>query len=165
MNNPVRKLSIRRATIADAGALTEFNLAMALETENKRLVSDTVTEGVERVITDSRLGFYLIAEHDHEIVGSLMITFEWSDWRNGMFWWIQSVYILPEWRRKGVFRRLYEHISKESQTDVDVCGLRLYVEQKNEKAKRTYEALGMDETDYKMFEKLKSGIKHFETTA
>jgi ribosomal protein S18 acetylase RimI-like enzyme len=136
----------------DACALTEFNLAMAWETENKRLDRALVTAGVNRLIENSANGFYMVAESEGQVVAGLMVTYEWSDWRNGTFWWIQSVYVQPSHRRRGIFTRLYRAVESMAAERADVCGLRLYVEQHNAAAQATYRGLGMDETHYDMYE-------------
>ena len=112
----------------------------------------TVTAGVQGLVDNPTAGFYLVAEWEGTLAGALMVTFEWSDWRNGHFWWIQSVYVPPEFLRHGVFTRLYEAVRTMGQSRADVCGLRLYVEQDNAVAQKTYESLGMDETHYDMYE-------------
>ncbi|MDZ7686539.1 MAG: GNAT family N-acetyltransferase [Gammaproteobacteria bacterium] len=145
---------IRSATSADVDTLAAFNIAMALETEDKHLPEDTIRPGVQRFIDNSDLGFYLLAEREGEVAGCLAITFEWSDWRNGLFWWIQSVYIHPDHRRAGVFRQLYSRVTELAAGDSDVCGIRLYVEKDNARAQQTYTSLGMSETDYRLFEAL-----------
>ncbi|MEJ6593501.1 MAG: GNAT family N-acetyltransferase [SAR86 cluster bacterium] len=142
----------RRATPADVAAIAAFNQAMAQETENKTLPTGTILAGVERMISDPSLGFYLVAEADGGPVGCLGITFEWSDWRNGLFWWIQSVYIDPSYRRQGVFGGLYAHVTELAKNATDVCGIRLYVEHDNTNAQQTYLSLGMVETHYKLLE-------------
>ncbi|HPG39945.1 MAG TPA: N-acetyltransferase [bacterium] len=149
MNNPV---NIRRAEKADAEILVNFNLAMALETENKILRRDEAWSGVLNLLQTPQNGFYLVAENDWEITGALLITFEWSDWRNGMFWWLQSVYVKPEYRQKGIFKSLYTHVKKLAGEQKDVCGLRLYVHANNISAQQTYRKLGMQKTAYSIFE-------------
>lgn len=136
----------------DVAALTEFNIAMARETENRKLDRDVVTAGVLGLIGDPSRGFYMVAEVNGVVVAGLMVTFEWSDWRNGTFWWIQSVYVLPACRRQGVFTRLYRSVEAMAAERNNVCGLRLYVEQNNAAAQATYRGLGMDETHYDMYE-------------
>lgn len=148
------EIKIRIAKAADADSLIEFNQAMALETEGKRLDSKFLRAGVEAVFTDERKGFYVVAETNGEIVGGLMITYEWSDWRNGWFWWIQSVYILPNSRARGVYRKLYEFVKTEAVRRKDVCGFRLYVERENVSAQKVYEKLAMGESHYLMFEEM-----------
>ncbi len=144
--------TVRRATLDDAATIAGFNAAMALETEDKVLPPETIGAGVRRFLSDEALGFYLVAEREGAVVGCLGITFEWSDWRNGLFWWIQSVYIEPDSRRLGVFRQLYDHVNELARQEDDVCGLRLYVEKDNVRAQQTYANLGMTETDYRLFE-------------
>jgi len=148
------QIHIREATPDDAQRIADFNREMAFETEGARLDPDTALAGTCRMIQDRSLGFYLIGEYEREIAGLLMITTEWSDWRNGVFWWIQSVYVHPGWRRKGVYRRLYEEVKKLAKSNPDVCGYRLYVERENTTAQSTYRSVGMTETHYKMYEEL-----------
>jgi len=146
-------MQIREATNNDIKYLVEFNAAMAFETEQKQLQTDILTNGVKAVLHSPEKGKYFIAEIDGEVAGQLLITSEWSDWRNGFFWWIQSVYVKPEYRRKGVFRALYQYVEKLAEQTIDVCGLRLYVEKENHRAQQTYEDLGMLKTHYLLFEK------------
>ena len=143
---------VRVATAGDSDAFVRFNRAMALETENKKLPEGTVTSGVQSVFDNPARGFYVVAESSGEIVAALMVTFEWSDWRNADFWWIQSVYVTPEYRRKGIYRKLYEFVRERARADGGVCGFRLYVEKKNVSAQRVYESLGMSKSDYLMYE-------------
>jgi len=143
---------IRIAEPADADSLIEFNQAMALETEGKQLDAQILGGGVKAVFGDDKKGFYVVAESDEKIGGGLMITFEWSDWRNAWFWWIQSVYITPEFRGQGVYRRLYEFVVGEAKMRGDVCGFRLYVEKENTRARKVYEKLGMESSHYLMYE-------------
>ncbi|HLM60782.1 MAG TPA: GNAT family N-acetyltransferase [Pyrinomonadaceae bacterium] len=143
---------IRTAKAKDAASLIEFNQAMALETEGKQLDSHVLESGVKAVFQDEKKGFYVVAENDGNIVGGLMITFEWSDWRNSWFWWIQSVYILPEFRGRGIYRSLYEFVVNKAKEKGDVCGFRLYVEKENTRARNVYEKLGMEASHYLMFE-------------
>jgi GNAT superfamily N-acetyltransferase len=147
-------MNIRLAQKTDAPALVEFNQAMALETEGKRLDSAILTGGVEAVFEDSKKGFYVVAEYENEIIGGLMVTFEWSDWRNAWFWWIQSVYILPDARGRGIYRSLYEFVKQKAEEAGNVCGFRLYVEKENARARKVYEKLGMDESHYLMYEEM-----------
>ncbi|MGI9036365.1 MAG: GNAT family N-acetyltransferase [Pyrinomonadaceae bacterium] len=144
----------RVATMADTNSLVEFNQAMAFETERKYLDAQVLQSGVEAVLRDERKGFYAVAESEGKIVGGLMVTFEWSDWRDKWFWWIQSVYVLPEKRGRGVYRRLYEFVKHQAQMRRDVCGFRLYVERENAAAQGVYEKLGMAESHYLMFEEM-----------
>jgi len=146
------EISIRGATASDIEILAEFNSAMALETEQKVLQPELIRSGVNALFEDPQLGFYTVVTVDHQVVGALMITTEWSDWRNGLFWWIQSVYVKPAYRRTGVFSRLYQYIRDQAAGRPDVCGLRLYVEKENLRAQQTYLKMGMKQTDYRLFE-------------
>jgi ribosomal protein S18 acetylase RimI-like enzyme len=146
------EISVRIARPADAAALVEFNRAMAWETERKALALDIVRAGVNGLLCNPTQGFYVVAEAGGELAGSLMITFEWSDWRNAIYWWIQSVYIRPEFRRQGIYRRLYGFVKQRAKAEGGVCGFRLYVEKENAGAQKTYAALGMAESHYVMFE-------------
>jgi len=146
---------IRIAKFEDAASLVEFNQAMALETEGRRLDAQLLKSGVEGVFRDENKGFYVVAESDGgAIAGGLMVTFEWSDWRDAWFWWIQSVYIMPESRGQGIYRRLYNFVKEKAKERDDVCGFRLYVETENERAQRVYEKLGMQKSHYLMFEEM-----------
>lgn len=145
-------MEIRTANINDAASLVIFNQAMALETEGKRLESDTLKNGVEAVFDDDKKGFYVVAENDGVIVSGLMVTYEWSDWRNRWFWWIQSVYVAPNYRGKGVYRQLYDYVLEKAVEKNDVCGVRLYVEKGNHHAQKVYEKTGMEQSHYLMYE-------------
>jgi len=142
---------IRNAVPSDASSIIDFQLKMAWETENMRLNPETVTKGVEAVFSDPSKGSYYVAETAGKVVASLLITFEWSDWRNCNVWWFQSVYVLPEYRRQGVFRKMYSHIKALAHKQ-DIAGLRLYVETGNSRAQKTYEALGMSSEHYAFYE-------------
>ena len=155
-----REIIVRLAGAGDADVLVAFNRAMALETEGKALREETASRGVAGLFANPSLGFYVVAEAGGEVVGSLMITTEWSDWRNGSFWWVQSVYVRPDSRRQGVYRRLYRFVGDMAAEDPDVCGFRLYVERENSTARQAYRALGMEETGYVMFEDLKDGVDY-----
>ncbi len=144
-------ITIRRATVNDAPAIISFQQAMAMETEGMELKTDVITGGVNAVFTDSTKGQYFVAEDQGAVVASLMITYEWSDWRNANIWWFQSVYVIPEYRRKGIFRMMYDHIKKEGM-ESGIAGLRLYVESENVRAQKTYEAMGMNGSHYRTFE-------------
>jgi ribosomal protein S18 acetylase RimI-like enzyme len=163
MTTDAAEITIRRADERDVDALVEFNRAMARETEAKELDAAILRAGVRRLLKEPRYGFYLVAERrvsdddkeaTTEVVGSLMVTYEWSDWRDGLFWWVQSVYVSPSLRRRGVYRRLYQHVKELAAGDASVRGFRLYVERENVVAQRTYEQLGMEETHYKLYEEL-----------
>jgi len=162
---PAHRALIRNATAADAGALAEFNRRMALETEGLSLPPPVVLSGVKAVFEDPARGFYVVAETPRGLVAALMITREWSDWRDGELWWIQSVYVRPSFRRRGVYRSLYRHITDCAERARYVRGLRLYVERDNRIAQQTYAALGMRETRYKVFEHLKSGRRFVHHSA
>lgn len=143
---------IRPARPEDLDTLVEFNAAMALETEQLSLDRIRLREGIAQLLADAAKGQYRVAEREGTVVGALMLTREWSDWRCGDWWWIQSVYVRPEARRDGVFRALYESVEGEARARADVCGLRLYVERDNARAQATYAALGMEQTHCQMFE-------------
>ena len=145
-------MQIRTARNDDVDALVEFNQAMALETEGKRLDTDILRAGVSAVFADARKGFYVVVEQDGLVAAGLMVTTEWSDWRNGWFWWIQSVYVRPEHRGGGLYGRMYEFVKARAAEAGNVCGFRLYVEKENERAQRVYEKLGMERTYYLMYE-------------
>lgn len=144
--------SVRSARGGDLERLVSFNRAMALETEGKDLPVDVLERGMGRVLADRLRGRYFVAELGGEVVGGLMLTLEWSDWRDGWFWWIQSVYVEPSNRRRGVYRALYEHVLDQARAEEDVCGVRLYVEESNEPARAVYERLGMTPTSYRLYE-------------
>ncbi|MHC8598144.1 GNAT family N-acetyltransferase [Arenicellales bacterium IMCC55707] len=145
---------IRSAGPDDISDIAQFNIAMAQETEERQLDPETIQSGVSGVIQNHAHGFYLIAERDQVAVGSLLITFEWSDWRNGTLWWIQSVYVKPEHRRTGVFKALYDTVIARAQAAKSVRGIRLYVEQENLDAQSVYQKLSMKKTPYQMFERM-----------
>lgn len=145
-------ISIRRAAVADADRIVAFNKALAAESEGKTLDAKTITAGVRQALADAARSLYFVAEIGGEVVGQTMVTFEWSDWRNAYFWWIQSVYVDSRFRRRGVFRALHEHVRREAHSRRDVCGLRLYVHHNNHRAMKTYAQLGMPQCDYHMCE-------------
>jgi len=144
-------IAIRKAILPDAQSIIDFQLKMAWETEEMKLNRETVTKGVNAVFDDRSRGEYFVAENDGQIIASLLITYEWSDWRNCNVWWFQSVYVVPEFRRQGLFRKMYNHI-KQLAEEQDIAGLRLYVETKNTRAHKTYEALGMSSEHYSFYE-------------
>ena len=148
------EFEIRLADGGDAEIIAAGNRAMARETEHKDLDAGVVAAGVRNLMRHPEYGFYLVAERDGAFAGNLLITPEWSDWRNGVFWWVQSVYVRPEFRRRGVYRRLYAHVKQLAAERGNVCGFRLYVEKKNAAAQRAYESMGMRETCYVMYEEL-----------
>ncbi len=143
---------IRPARLEDTTRIAKFNDLLAQETEGKSLDPARLGPGVEALLAQPEHGRYFVADIADEVVGQLMITFEWSDWRNGVFWWIQSVYVAPEARRSGVFTALYAHVKSLADKDATVCGIRLYVENDNARAQRTYEKIGMTKTSYQIME-------------
>ena len=145
-------IAVGRAATEDVAAIAQFNIAMAAETEDLALDPQTVHAGVAAVVSDDRRGFYLVARSDGKAVGSLMITYEWSDWRNGNLWWIQSVYVVRSARKQGIFRLLYDNVISLAKQSGDAAGVRLYVEKDNRGAQEVYRKLGMSETAYRVFE-------------
>ena len=143
---------IRNAFPSDADSIIDFNQAMARETEDRTLEDRIIRAGVQRIFDEPNQGFYLVAENEEGIIGTLMVTREWSDWRNGQFWWIQSVYVEKRYRRKGVYRKMYRFVKKLASSQPDICGFRLYVEKDNLIAQQTYRSLNMEETPYLLFE-------------
>jgi ribosomal protein S18 acetylase RimI-like enzyme len=149
----VSTLIIRPAERRDIAAIAEWNMAMAWETEQKRLDSQVLLRGVTAVLDEPRRGFYMVAELDGQAAGCLLVTYEWSDWRDGDFWWIQSVYVTPEARRGGVFRAMYAEVALRAK-QAGAVGLRLYVETENLRAQKTYRELGMEQCHYFMYEQM-----------
>ena len=145
-------MGIRTANTSDAPTIARFNAAMALESESIELDMGVLTAGVEAALSDPGKAFYLISETDGAPAGQLMVTFEWSDWRNGWIWWIQSVYVEPEHRRKGVYSGLYAKLLELAAEEGNIRGIRLYVMRENLPAKRTYESLGMHHSEYDLYE-------------
>jgi len=145
-------VTIRQATMKDTDVIVRFNVLMAKETESIPLDGNRLRKGVEAILSDPLKGIYFVAEQNGAVVGQLMITYEWSDWRNGNFWWIQSVYVDATARGSGVFTALFKHVHQLASSRNDVCGLRLYVEANNSKARQTYERLGMKKSHYEMYE-------------
>jgi len=145
----------RAAALADVANIVRFQIAMARETEDLALDPAVVGKGVAAVCDDASRGRYYVAERDGSVIGSLLITYEWSDWRNGAVWWIQSVYVVPEARRQGIYAGLYAHIRELAQADPQVRGIRLYVDRRNTGAQRVYTRLGMNGEHYQVFEWMK----------
>ncbi len=145
-------IHVRDASPADRETLAAYNSAMARETEGRALDPELIDRGVAALLTDPAKGRYWVAERDGRVVGQIMITREWSDWRNGHLWWIQSVYVHPDFRRQGVFAALYRHVESLARAAGNVCGLRLYVERDNDRARQTYLALGMADPGYRVME-------------
>ena len=148
----VRAIVIRKARPSDVAVIAEFNRRMAWETERLKLDAEIVRRGVAAVLDDEHKGIYYVAEADSAIVGQLMITFEWSDWRNGNLWWIQSVFVKEEFRGRGVFRALFKHLEESARSSDGVAGLRLYMHTDNQRARQTYERLGLKHSNYEVFE-------------
>jgi GNAT superfamily N-acetyltransferase len=144
-------ITVRKAVPEDSRFIVDFQLKMALETENMLLDPDVVTKGVNAVFDDPGKGRYYVAESGGEVISSLLITYEWSDWRNCNVWWFQSVYVTPGFRRQGIFRKMYGFIRQIAE-EQDIAGLRLYVETRNKSARMTYEALGMSSEHYSFYE-------------
>jgi GNAT superfamily N-acetyltransferase len=146
-------ITIRRAVPTDVAVVVEFNRLLAEESEGKILDVEVLSRGVAAGLADPRKSVYFLAEEDGVPVGQIMFTTEWSDWRNGWFWWIQSVYVRPEARRRGVFRALFDEVRRAALADGEVIGLRLYVEHENHIAQNTYRNMGMDAAGYLVFER------------
>ena len=145
-------IRIRQGTTSDINRIAEFQQALAQESEGKTLDDDVLLKGIQKIFQDEGRGFYLMAESGDQVVGGLMITYEWSDWRNANFWWIQSVYVDDQWRRQGVYRALYDYVYDIAQSGDDICGIRLYVERNNPVAQQTYNSLGMSQSHYHLYE-------------
>jgi ribosomal protein S18 acetylase RimI-like enzyme len=143
---------VRDARQEDVALMARWAQAMALETEGKALDGETVLRGIQRAFDDPNKGRYFVADSEGRPAGMLMLTWEWSDWRDGWWWWIQSVYTAKDFRRRGVYRALYAHVLALAKADPEVRGIRLYVERENVNAMRTYEELGMLDAGYAMFE-------------
>ena len=150
-------MKIRDATLADLEFIARANTALAAESENQTLDPALLRPGIRAVLDDPALARYYLAEIDGQIVGQLMTTFEWSDWRNGVFLWIQSVYVLPAHRGAGVFRALFRHLADLANDDPRICGIRLYVDHENERAQAVYARLGMHRSNYSVMETVYRG--------
>jgi GNAT superfamily N-acetyltransferase len=147
-------MQIRSATLEDLATIVEFNRLLAQETESIELSVELLTDGVRAALLDSNKARYFVAEVDGQIIGQLMHTREWSDWRNGDIWWLQSVYVVESARRQGVFRALVEHVTQLALSTPGVVGLRLYVEEHNDRAAATYDRLGLAEAGYVVRERI-----------
>ena len=145
-------MKIRNATLQDAATIAHFQVTMAMETENLVLDPVVVHKGVTAIFNDPSKGCYFVAEEDDTVMASLLITYEWSDWRNGLIWWIQSVYVQPEFRQKGVYTQMYHHIIKQVEASDNIRGLRLYVDKRNTPAQKVYTKLGMNGSHYDTYE-------------
>ena len=154
MSAAMLDLIIRAATTEDAQTIADFNVRLAIETEDLSLDQETVLQGVRSLLSDPSRGAYYVACAEGQIIGQIMHTREWSDWRNGDLWWIQSVYVHPDHRRRGVFRSLHAHLLGLAERDPEVVGLRLYVERENDAARATYKGLGMTQTRYRVMQQL-----------
>jgi len=146
-------IQIREGRPEDAAIIAEYNRRMALETEGKKLDSETVRKGVEQGLLQLNKCRYFVAEAGDSVVGQAMVTYEWSDWRNGDLWWIQSVFVHPDHRRHGIFTKLYQHIEALARKDSRVRGLRLYVEEENAAGQAVYKKLGMSHAGYHVYER------------
>lgn len=147
-----KEIHIREGIPADLDRIAEFQQALAQESEGKTLDNSLLRQGIQKIFQEPGRGFYLMAESDEQVVGGLMITYEWSDWRNANFWWIQSVYVDSQWRRQGVYRALHDHVYNIANARDDICGIRLYVEHNNTVAQQTYNDLGMSNSHYYLYE-------------
>jgi len=149
-------MKIREAKLSDIPVISGFQLAMAAETENMKLDFDTVYKGISKIFDDQNTGKYIVAEQDDKIVASLLTLYEWSDWRNGQVIWIHSVYVMPEYRKQGIFKEMYAFLKKLVSENANYKGLRLYVDKTNTNAMKVYESLGMNGDHYVLFEWMKS---------
>lgn len=152
----LNRFIVRPALQEDLDTLVRFSAAMARETEGRRLEEARLRQGTQAVLDSPARGFYIVAELAdrslRRVVGQMLVTFEWSDWRNAVFWWIQSVYVDPAWRRRGVYRTMHRAIVKRAKSREDVCGVRLYVEGENRTAKAVYARVGLETSSYRVFE-------------
>src|SRR5436309_16066465 len=149
---PPLAVRVRPAAMGDLEVLVRFNAAIAKETEGRQLNMERLRNGTRAVLESSERGYYLVAEAESVVVGQLFVTYEWSDWRNGVFWWIQSVYVEPSVREGGVYRTMHDYVLQEAKRRPEVCGIRLYVEKDNMVAQAAYRRLGMRVTGYHVYE-------------
>ena len=153
---PLSEVHIRSARMEDVEAIAAFSAAMAHETEGRVLDREQLCHGTRSLLETPAYGFFLVAEHQgvhaSVVVAQLMVTYEWSDWRNAVFWWIQSVYVDPDWRRKGIFRKMHATVMATAKADPKVCGVRLYVESDNRLAQDVYRKVGLKPSSYAVFE-------------
>ena len=148
-------MEIRKAALQDLDTIVDFQMKMAWETEELQLEEAVLRKGVEAALTDPDKGQIYVTEDRGQVIGSLMVTREWSDWRNGWVWWIMSLYVIPEYRKQGVFKRMYAYLTECVNADRDLMGLRLYVDKRNVRARKVYAAVGMSGEHYDTFEWLK----------
>ncbi len=156
--NHLNSITIRLAKPNDAETIAAFNRAMAQETENKDLIPEVILAGVRALFEHPTRGIYIVAETEGNVVACLMITPQWSGWRNWVFWVVQSVFVQADHRRRGIYRSMYGLVKELAEEEPGVCGFRLYVEQDNDRAQETYRALGMTQSPYRLFEELKSDV-------
>ena len=154
-SNILKMITVREANPLDENIIANFQVRMAKETEQIDLDRDIVNKGVIAVLNSPEKGIYFVAESENKIIASMLITFEWSDWRNGNVYWIHSIYVLPEFRKKGVFKTMYLHLKNIAQKDENIRGLRLYVDKTNINAQKVYETMGMDGDHYMLYEWMK----------
>ncbi|MBE6051498.1 MAG: GNAT family N-acetyltransferase [Clostridium sp.] len=145
-------MNIRRANLNDLDKIVEYNYNLAYETEDKELDKNILTSGVKKILEDETKGIYHVCEIDGKVVGQIMYTYEWSDWRSGIFIWVQSVYVHKDYRGKGIFKALYSRVKEICDSDSEYVGIRLYVERENYTAQKTYKKIGMTECNYYMYE-------------
>lgn len=149
------QMIVRPACREDVDSIVAFSAAMALETEGRELDHARLHRGTEALLASPERGFFMVAElaqGSRRLIGQLMITYEWSDWRNGVFWWVQSVYVAPTWRRQGVYRSMHNVIVSQARSRPDVCGIRLYVDEHNAVAQSVYKAMNLHRTFYQIWE-------------
>lgn len=151
-------ITIRKGKRQDVETIVNFNVALARKSENIQLDPLTVIQGVQALLENPQYGFYVVAERDGTVLGCLMITYEWSDWRNGVIWWMQSVFVRPESRRRGILKKLFTFIREKAKQQGNVCGFRLYVEKNNQNAQTGYERVGMNKAAYDMYEDMFPGF-------
>jgi GNAT superfamily N-acetyltransferase len=149
-------ISIRKARTTDVPVLIDFQQRLAVESEGVNLNAETLRQGMQAMFSDPSKGSYFVAENNGEVIGCHMITYEWSDWRNGMVWWLQSVYVMEGYRKNGVFRSMYDNLMNTIKNDRGIIGLRLYVDKSNARAQQVYEAMGMNGDHYTVFEWMKN---------
>jgi GNAT superfamily N-acetyltransferase len=152
----IDQTTVRLARLEDVDSIVAFSTALALETEGRQLDQARLRDGTQSLFASPERGFFLVAEYSHrrrsELIGQLMITYEWSDWRNAVFWWVQSVYVTPVWRRQGVYRLMHDTMAAQAKADSKVCGIRLYVEHNNRTAQCVYQSVGLMPSAYVVYE-------------